>query len=480
MGFTKLTEIKIKDIFPLDNVVHPSGLRRKNAPYLFIWVFYYTWVFVFANWWTDSPALDFPLDLQVKSLMHAVILISSAAFVFVMGKERFVRAAGIGAAGIVLSMILFFVLPSAELKLFAAVVGSIAIGCVNICILIPFVFRLNNTEKLYSVVTGNVLIQIVLLIVEHSPIRTAELFLSPILLILALCPVLFFKKEPSEAETMEEIAYRQEMNPRVYLALLFNCGIVILCMGAGKGILSIAAGSAGSAVFTAYSIGGLIGCLIYLLAYGFTKKAYIWLGNITFSSIALGLLCNAFSPQVSFFTIPFAVLIGLGTTIGMINMYYIIGVIGKKYDNIRYVRLSILVIGVCGGVSSIIISNTISRIGSFQISIFASILSAVIVLAFMFVAPIMERAEYVNDWGRDSGNIEVGGNRFAMFKPYGLSKREAEVCDLLLQGYTLRQTSAILSIGYSTVNTYCTSAYRKLKINSRTELLLKFKDSMSE
>ena len=65
---------------------------------------------------------------------------------------------------------------------------------------------------------------------------------------------------------------------------------------------------------------GLVLGLIYLLAYGFTKKAYIWLGNITFSSIALGLLCNAFSPQVSFLTIPFAILIGLGTTIGMINI----------------------------------------------------------------------------------------------------------------------------------------------------------------
>ena len=51
---------------------------------------------------------------------------------------------------------------------------------------------------------------------------------------------------------------------------------------------------------------------------------------------------------------------------------------------------------------------------------------------------------------------------------------------LLLQGYTLRQISAILPIDYSTVNTYFTAAYRKLEINSRTELLLKFKDLITE
>jgi DNA-binding CsgD family transcriptional regulator/uncharacterized protein YhhL (DUF1145 family) len=214
--------------------------------------------------------------------------------------------------------------------------------------------------------------------------------------------------------------------------------------------------------------------------YAFAKKAYIWLGNITFSSVAIGILCNAFIPQAPGLAIPFAVLLGLGSTIGIINMYYIIGVIGKKYDSMRYLRLSILFIGVFGGVSGIAVGNMISRVGTFEISISASILSAVVMIAFMFVSPIMERADYVYDWGFDSNHMEVGGGRLALLRPYGLSKREAEVCDLLLQGYTLRQISAILSIAYSTVNTYCTSAYRKLDINSRAELLHKFKDHITK
>lgn len=58
--------------------------------------------------------------------------------------------------------------------------------------------------------------------------------------------------------------------------------------------------------------------------------------------------------------------------------------------------------------------------------------------------------------------------------------RLAEICNLLLQGYTLRQISAIFSIAYSTVKTYCASAYRKFDINSRAELLLKFKDHITK
>jgi DNA-binding CsgD family transcriptional regulator len=72
--------------------------------------------------------------------------------------------------------------------------------------------------------------------------------------------------------------------------------------------------------------------------------------------------------------------------------------------------------------------------------------------------------------------MEIGNEQLHIFKKYRLTKREIEVCKLLLQGYTMRQISGILSLAYPTVNTYCTSVYRKLNINSRTELLLLFKD----
>ena len=60
----------------------------------------------------------------------------------------------------------------------------------------------------------------------------------------------------------------------------------------------------------------------------------------------------------------------------------------------------------------------------------------------------------------------------AKLKDYKLTPAEIEVCCLLLEGYTLRQISGIQSKAYATINTYCTSIYRKLNINSRTELFL--------
>jgi DNA-binding CsgD family transcriptional regulator/uncharacterized protein YhhL (DUF1145 family) len=476
MMYKSTPGMMISEQLPSDSVVNLKGLRRPNAPSLVIWVLYYAWVVAFATWWTSSsPGEDCAFDTQIRSLMHVVNLLSSTVFVFIAKKKQYVKVSRIAAAVIIASMLSFYLLPGTFLKIIMAIIGSAGIGCFNICILIPIVFTLNNTEKLYAVVAGNALIQLVALFREHSRNSAAALIVSMVLLVCSLGAALFLKAGGGQ-DAMEEPADKPELHPRVYLSLVFNCAIVVLCKGAGRGILNIASAGVDLPVLMWYYLGGLAGCVVYVVTYAFTKKAYIWLGNITFSTIAIGLLCNAFVPQAAGLAIPFALLLGTGSTLGMINMYYITGIIAKKYDSMRHLRLSILVIGLCGGLAGITVGNFISWNGTFGISIAASVVSAVVMLAFMFVSPIMAQADYVNDWGRDSNNTDISSGQLSVFAQCGLSKREGEVCELLLQGYTLRQISAILSIAYSTVNTYCTSAYKKLGINSRTELLLRFKD----
>jgi len=60
------------------------------------------------------------------------------------------------------------------------------------------------------------------------------------------------------------------------------------------------------------------------------------------------------------------------------------------------------------------------------------------------------------------------------FDALNLSPREKEVAALLLRGMTMRQVSADLGISESTVHGYCRTLYKRLGINSRTELLVRF------
>ena len=465
------TEEKVK-------VLDIRGVWKQNLPYIFIWIVYYAWVAVFSTWWNASPLTEAVFGTEQRALIHSINLLSSAVFIFIIQKEWFVKTARMGAVSVFATLILYLVAPNSFVQLIGAILLGISLGCMNTSILMPFVFTLNNTEKLYAVTGSNILINVILLFQERdsSFMQNNYILLSCFILVIALSATLFFEKRSIPIYFDDEVANRPEFHVRIYLTLFFNCIFVILCKGAGKGILNIAASNSNDPILTWYYIGGLIGCVVYVVLYAFSSMAFVWLGNITFGCLAMGLLCNAFIEEIPGMAVAFAIFLGIGSTVGMINMYYIIGVVGKKYNSMRYLRFSILFIGICGGVSGVLLGRLIQQANNFEVSIAASIVSVAVMLLFMTLSPLVVQTHYFDDWAKDSGASEIDNGQHDVFEKYGLSRRETEVCELLLQGYTLRQISGILSIAYSTVNTYCTSLYRKLGINSRTELLLLFKN----
>ncbi|MDR3643853.1 MAG: helix-turn-helix transcriptional regulator [Clostridia bacterium] len=460
-----------------NSVTDMKGLRRSSLPYLFIWIIYYAWVIVFTTWWTASPLPDNVFGTGLRSMLHSVNLISSAIFIFVIKKEWFVKAARVGAATLVTGMVIYLIFGGMHIGLIAAIVIGVFLGCVNISILIPFVFTLNNTEKFYAVVGSYLLIGGISVLRESRADsfvpNAVNMLLSLAILVIALCAVPFFRKEDVLDTAAAQCA---NIPPRAYLTLLINCIFAILCKGAGTGILDVAAGNSALHLSVWNAAGGLTGGIFYIAIYRFSKKGIHLAWNITFGCLAMGLFCNAFASQSKGLVVLFALLLGIGNTIGMINMYYILGVIGKKYNSMRYLQLSILFIGICGGISGVAAGNAISQIHTFDISIAASVISAAVMVLFLILSPVLAQTYYGDEWVSDSDKSEVDNEHLYLFKKYSLSKRETEVCKLLLQGYTMRQISAMLSIAYPTVNTYCTSVYRKLNINSRTELLILFKD----
>ena len=55
-----------------------------------------------------------------------------------------------------------------------------------------------------------------------------------------------------------------------------------------------------------------------------------------------------------------------------------------------------------------------------------------------------------------------------------LAPREKEVCALLLKSLSVKQIAGELGLAFSTVNGYYRSLYRKLEINSKAELFMRF------
>ena len=57
-----------------------------------------------------------------------------------------------------------------------------------------------------------------------------------------------------------------------------------------------------------------------------------------------------------------------------------------------------------------------------------------------------------------------------------LYPREREVFQHLLRGAMMKDIAAELNIKTSTVNGYCREIYRKLEVNSKAQLILKYSD----
>lgn len=119
------------------------------------------------------------------------------------------KTARLGAALVIAGIGIFLIVPNAQAQLFCVVIIGTALGLINTSILMPYVFILNNTEKIYAVVGSNVLINLISLFqggnagnyLKHG----GDLWLSFTMLAVALSAIIFFKANnlPATSETSD-------------------------------------------------------------------------------------------------------------------------------------------------------------------------------------------------------------------------------------------------------------------------------------
>jgi len=463
----------------IKNLINFKNIKKSNLTYILVWIFYYAWVIVFTTWWTSSPVTVAVFDAEMRAMLHIINLTASAVFIFILKREWYVVSSRISAVFLIVSSVIFLTIQNDTAQTVAAIVLAVAIGGLNASILIPFVFVLNNTEKFYSVVFSNLLISVMILLQEFGTLKvTDSIIFSLIMLALSILPTIFFKKSDLLESYPKNLSLVPKYSKITYLTIALNCVYAIMCKSVGKIFLQNADMQTAIALEPYFYFGAILGCVVYFLIYMVFRNSNQTTWNVTFSTFVAAMLLYSFGNNSNVVLGFFAVLLGVGSTMGMINMYYILGVIGKKYFSIKYVRLSILFIGTCGGVSGILIA-LLTKQSPITAGMALAGFSAIAIVILLMFSPTLTQKYFCDSWASDSEKSDVNTSLNYLQK-YNLSKRESEICQLLLQGNTLRQAAAILDISYATVNTYTTTLYRKLNINSRTELLILFKDYIVE
>ena len=169
--------------------------------------------------------------------------------------------------------------------------------------------------------------------------------------------------------------------------------------------------------------------------------------------------------------------------LGFLVAFYLIGCVTNRFCDFRMHKRLVLLCMTIIGVLFTAVELLQASVPGAPVAI---VTAAVFFAAFLLLSPAFSRYLFLADWSKElravcmrpaqserSGPDELG-KQVSRLDGTALSPREKQVALLLLQGMTLRQIAPELGLTPATVATYSKSVYKKLGINSRAELFLRF------
>ena len=229
-----------------------------------------------------------------------------------------------------------------------------------------------------------------------------------------------------------------------------------------------------------YGLGQLSSILMIILIMLVSNRnsLYIWLMFLVFS--LLGLTIVNYSSNAAHFS--GSLIYGFGDGLGYIIIYYLCSGAIKKSRSIKMYKLFCVILFIEYFFISGILSQAFDR---YEGSNHVVALGVVVVLSSccFLILPYLQKKLFETDWTdglhlkdmteytqglAETGVINVNEN-------LDLTEREHEVFTMLLKGMAPKEIAFTLKVSYPTVNFHTTNLYRKLDVQSRSELFAKYK-----
>lgn len=227
---------------------------------------------------------------------------------------------------------------------------------------------------------------------------------------------------------------------------------------------------------TSYYIGFIIAVVSTIINYMFNRKAIVTSLLIytlaTILSYQLGVVSQLFVrttilrqlAECSF---------GLTTAMGIVSAGMLIGnLLEQRLSRQGFVYIMMTMVSfIIGGIFlteglykvRVSIISTIMLFVNFTIAIF---------ICVMALGGIFNRKE---EKDTPVANMKKNQNKYKYINPDEvLSDKEKSIFNLLLEGFTLRQIAAELGMKYDAVNFHYKNIYRKLEVNSKVELFIRY------
>lgn len=395
-------------------------------------------------------------------------LVSVFVFLFLTYIKKEIKFNKIYAVASIICMFMFLIIKVWWINVVLVVFVSILIGQYLATSFYIYCTIFNNREKFYIMTISVVVSNFINIAYKNSNnVRIFE-FITAVLYIFYIVNV-FNNNDKFDILN----AGCQKFKKKDYFLLIIYIYVIGTCKYSLNYYIIVANYQKEKKIFF-FFVGVILGIVVTLILKKLFYKNLTFFINVFSSCLLLGIVC--FNFKNIFINLGITIM-GIAYTIGMINIFYIVTVEGKKCNNKNYNLIFL--------VSTSIIYLIYIVLGfipkTYVIGIDTEIISAIWILIIigMFIAgPLIIYGLDFDKLYEDLISREISSDSLLdrNLKKYNLTPKEIEVAKLLLDGCTMRQTSAMLSIATSTVNTYCTSIYRKMNINSRTELLVMLKE----
>lgn len=466
----------------ISNHFNIKSITKKNMPFFIGWVIVFIWLysyyFPFGNFRFESNLYN--SKISSTFLFTAVWLAAVPLIVIFFSAQKYIRFTFYSVIIAIICFCLLRFTPSGFISESILFVGSVCMGHIFVSCCYSFFMILNNAEKFYSMLLAVFIPKLFLFMkpILNKPyvqVDISNIIIFILLFVLLICTY-FYKNNIDSLHSKTDL--KPPKNAYALMALVF----VVLALNdvIAPAVINVTLTKFNVSFELFYFIGITFGIIFVLLFQRLLQIEFYSILNLSFAVAALGFISSALSIINNFYGILSFVFFGLSYAIGIVNIYYLVGFIAKKFQSSTFYKTGILLFSGCYFISILTsqqLNNHPLNYMNNTIALFAFV-SVIILIVFLSLTPYFIMTVSSKEWMDDTYRIDITHETrlTAKLTDYKLSPREIETCQKLLEGCSLKQIAIIMGISFSTVNTYCTSIYKKLNINSRTELMVLLKE----
>lgn len=444
-----------------------GNIRRSKYVSVLYWMLFYTYTFLIAtNWFIyEAPFVSESFSLALL-YSHIALLGSIIVGFFFLRKKNLDIPKRILNVLVVLLILFGAIFVQVRTHLAYILILAILLGQLADCSLLTYIYEMNNSERLFGIVGCHLLVAVIAVVNCFFTRESTTFYWIMFALALAASVCCFF-----ETKSDEPVAIVSEpFHKKLYVPLILASFGAFFSVCSTMCIIAEVSAALPDARYFYYG-GAVLGAVVYYLLYRFADKPATLTLSAGFASSTICIALYLAAKNTAFYYVS-AVFGGAAFNFCMMNLYYILCTIIKKYSNSNMLKVAPITMNFVGILTAIAYWCVCRYLSAYALYIILVVCLAgnLVILA---TTVLWEKGLSLTSRQEEYVRLDTTVTKAHVYEIVGLTEKEKEVAECLLEGLSLKEIAAKLYVSENTVKTHRSNVYRKMEVSSREELAKK-------